>query len=483
MSAGAPHPRRSSRGKAALLAAACLLLAGAAWAVWHTAGGRPNADAPRPLIVLVSGDTGGWIVPCGCASNQSGGMPRRGTHVTKLKEHAAVVVVDAGGAPGGTSDYHRVKFESILAGELAMGVAAHNIGAPEAALGADYLRAVAAKLDVPFISANVRDADGEPVAPPVRLVQAEERRLAIVGVMSRKFAGKDCLVDEPREAALKAIEQAKENADYVIVLAYVPEEELNQLAAALPEADAVVGGPTGQSLPPRAAGPTLLASATNKGKFLIELDVPAPDAGRAQGVREPLTGRVLEMDRTIPDEAGQLANVQAYLAELERRDFTVAETGFVTAAASLPKDYRVAGTQSCAACHQQDCTAWDGSKHAHAWDTLVEKGFHVDGYCQQCHTTGFGLPGGFESARRSGVSGVAVQRRDVGCESCHGPSLAHTLQPKTRTPFAAADQCVRCHDRDNSPNFVYATYWQTILHGARARAAGVNDNANAKGGR
>jgi hypothetical protein len=461
----------------------CLLVAGTAWAMWHTAAGRSNAH-PRPLIVLVTGDTGGWIVPCGCASNQSGGMPRRGTHVNKLKEHAAVVFVDAGGAPGGTSDYHRVKFESILAGELAMGVAAHNLGASEAALGADYLRSVSTKLGIPFVSANVRDADGERIAPPVRLVQVEGRRLAIVGVMSRKFAGKDCLVDEPREAALKAVEQAKREADQIIVLAYVPEEELNQLAAALPEADAVVGGPTGQSLPPRAVGPTLLASATNKGKFLIELDVPAPDA-RAQHVREPLPGRVVEMDRTIADEAAQLSLVQAYLAELERHNFTAAQTGFVTAAVSLPKDYRVAGTRSCAACHQQDCTAWEGSKHAHAWDTLVERGFHVDGYCQQCHTTGFGLPGGFEFARDSGQrgSGTSALRRDVGCESCHGPSLAHTLQPKTRTPFAAADQCVRCHDRDNSPNFVHATYWQTILHGAPARAPGGNADANVKGGR
>ena len=41
----------------------------------------------------------------------------------------------------------------------------------------------------------------------------------------------------------------------------------------LPEADAVIGGPTGQSIVPTAVGPTLLAAATNKGKFLVELDL------------------------------------------------------------------------------------------------------------------------------------------------------------------------------------------------------------------
>ena len=42
-----------------------------------------------------------------------------------------------------------------------MGLAAHNLGGPEAALGADYLRRVGAKLDVPFVSANLRDAARE----------------------------------------------------------------------------------------------------------------------------------------------------------------------------------------------------------------------------------------------------------------------------------------------------------------------------------
>ena len=39
--------------------------------------------------------------------------------------------------------------------------------------------------------------------------------------------------------------------------------------------------------------------------------------------------------------------------------------------------------------------------------------------------------------------------------------------PKIRTAFAAsaADQCVRCHDHENSPHFDYATYWPRIKHG------------------
>src|SRR5262249_30903139 len=143
-----PTPDRHPRWTLRLLAAAVLLI-GVVVALhfWP----RPTPPANRPLVLVVSGDTAGWIIPCGCTSNQSGGMLRRGSYLRGLGNDANVVYADAGGAPGGTSAYHRVKFEAILRGELALGMAAHNIGGPEAALGADYLRRVARELAVPFV--------------------------------------------------------------------------------------------------------------------------------------------------------------------------------------------------------------------------------------------------------------------------------------------------------------------------------------------
>src|SRR5258708_4651212 len=92
----------------------------------------PARDAGRGVVLLVSGDTAGWIVPCGCTSNQSGGLLRRGTYARKARGERGLILADVGGAPGGTSPYDRIKFEAILAGESAMGIAAHNLGGPEA---------------------------------------------------------------------------------------------------------------------------------------------------------------------------------------------------------------------------------------------------------------------------------------------------------------------------------------------------------------
>ncbi len=432
-------------------AVALLLVAVAAGGAWWMK--HPRGEADQPVRLIVSGDTAGWIVPCGCTSNQSGGLPRRGGFVAQLREQASVIVADVGGAPGGSSPYHQVKFEAILKGEKAMGLAAHNLGGPEAALGAASLRRIARELEVPFVSANLRDAAGQRLAEPCRIVDRGGRRVALVGVLSRRFAPNGLAVDDPREAILRALAEQRGTYDTAIVLAYVPEEELQQLAADLPEVDAVIGGPTGQSIQPRRVGPTLLASATNKGKFLIDLE-----SGRTP--RSAWTGRVVELNGEYADDSEQQANVRGYLDELARRDFPASASGFVpTLPRTLPTDYRVAGNSSCAECHQGDCKQWQQSKHGQAWQTLTERGYHVDSYCQQCHTTGFGLPGGFESVSRSAAL------RAVGCESCHGPSRVHVRNPKVRTPFAARDQCVSCHDHENSPKFDYAGYWPRILHG------------------
>ena len=272
-------------------------------------------------MVVISGDTAGWLAPCGGASNQSGGLLRRGSYVRDLRQQADVVVADVGGAPAGRSAYDRLKFQAILQGEAALGTVAHNIGAAEAALGAEFLRKCAGEPEasapgrndiedrnntVPLLSANVRDQQGHLVGEAIHLVRAGTHRLALVGVMSPRYAAAGLQVTAPQQAVLDAIRSAPGPYDALIVLAYMPEDELRQLAEALPEADVVAGGPTGQPLAPELVGPTLLVSATRQGKFLVRLDAPPPGAaGR-------WSGRVEELDGRFPDDPRQTANLNQF---------------------------------------------------------------------------------------------------------------------------------------------------------------------------
>ncbi|MFO7899546.1 MAG: hypothetical protein R6V58_10875 [Planctomycetota bacterium] len=220
----------------------------------------------RPLAIVASGDMNGWIVPCGCASNQSGGLPRRGSYVAAARDEADVLLVDVGGAPGGTSLYDVLRFEAALRGEAAMGIVAHNLGAAELALGPERLRRLSEDAGTPWLSANVFDRAGDFLTQPFLSLEAGGRRVTVVGVVAPRYATADVDVTAPRQAILDATSKAGP-ADLLVVLAYLPEEELRELAELLPEADLVVGGPTGQPIAPRRVGPVLaLLSAPRGGK-------------------------------------------------------------------------------------------------------------------------------------------------------------------------------------------------------------------------
>lgn len=446
-------------------ATACLVAAFTCWGCRRSTVHVSEATLP---LVLVTCDTSGWIVPCGCASNQAGGLPRRGTYVRQARATESVVVLDVGGAPSGDSDYQRVKFEAILRGERLMDVAAHNLGAAELELGADYLRRLFDE-GTPFLSANTRDADDRTLVPGSKMVAIAGRRILAIGVVSRDFATDEIRVLDPVRAAIDELAAAQPPCDATIVLAYMPEPQLLRLAEALPEVDLVLGGPTGQSISPRHVGPTLVASVTNKGKFIARLLPPTEPGGL-------WTAQLDELGPKLTDDAEQLANLRHYHDELLVRDFDAVETGLVSNLASgEPTELHYAGTESCRACHAEDCQSWDDSRHSHAWQTLTAQGVHGDSYCQQCHTTGFAQPGGFTTIRHS------ADRTSVGCESCHGPSQRHVERPRVRTPFVARDQCTQCHDAENSPEFAYDEYWELIRHGIRSSSAVASPESSAEG--
>ena len=373
--------------------------------------------------------------------------------VKAMREKQPTVVLDCGGAAAGVSDYHQLKLESIMAGEAAMDLKAHNVGGSEAAFGAAVLQQIVDEKIVPLFSTNVRDQAGKPIGEKVRWVSAGGNRIAVLGVMDPKFSGDQMQVLPPQQSILNTIEAFKEKPDAIVVLAYLPRPALMELAKALPEVDVIVGGPTGQTISPTRVGAVLVTSATNKGKFLVQLDYD-PDRGQR------FEAKVVELDESWEDDEDQIANLKVYHQRLAGKDFESPFTGVKKSVAQVmdSKDHFV-GNAKCQTCHVADCQHYTSTKHSVAWETLVNKDSHVDPYCQQCHTTGYGSEQGFVSIAKS------PDLFDVGCESCHGPSSRHCEKTSIKTVYDARDQCLQCHDRENSPLFDYELYWPKILHG------------------
>jgi len=75
----ADHGANRGIALSCVLSTALLSLNACAPSTSHpSSASEPSARAHKalaPLAVIVSGDTAGWIMPCGCTANQSGGLP------------------------------------------------------------------------------------------------------------------------------------------------------------------------------------------------------------------------------------------------------------------------------------------------------------------------------------------------------------------------------------------------------------------------
>lgn len=421
------------------------------------------------VTLIVSGDTKGWITPCGCAANQSGGLARRSTLIdVERKLGSQVIYLDAGGSAIGANEYQETRLHYLLNGLKLCQLDAHNIGGPETDFSPDQLRKLGLDAGVQWLSSNLLDDSGKTVGVDCVELNRGGLRIAVAGVIDPNLVVHPrWQASQPTQAVLNAFKNR--SVDVRIVLAYLEESDLQELAHSLPEVDYIIGGPTGHALTPRKVGSVTVMSATNKGKFLAKAVLAKKETAFQQ-----LSADILEVKSTTGEDRVQLKNLQAYYDQLKSKDYPSDVAGFVDDSIVNQPGYHTAGSTTCNKCHKEDDLVWQHSKHSHAWEPLVLKSAHYDPFCQQCHTTGYGQPGGFVSVN------LSKNLVGVGCENCHGPSQSHVDNPKKKTPFLAKQQCTRCHDHENSPTFEFNVYWAKVLHAGKPQQNSGTPNEEGK---
>ena len=405
-----------------------------------------EANTKSNFVIFATCDTQGWIEPCGCASGQSGGLSRRATLIDSLAGDDERLLVSVGGAALGNQPYDVEKFKAIIDGEDSMGYLVHNIGGSELGLELPSTDGLT------FVSTNLSNPPAQ-VKPFVN-VRRGGTRILVLGVVSPTLVSdqSSLQVQSPERSILRAISEQSPAPECVVVLAYMNEEELKQLASNVPEVDVIIGGKTRQSIAPTKHGRTLLTAVGNKGKFVAR--VKGKTASRFS---IDLEADLHEVSSEYEENAIQQANLKSFRNRLAGLDFSASQTSFVMTATD--SDDQFVGSEACKDCHESDTEIWENTTHSHAWQTLEEVGAHVDSSCQRCHTIGFGGNGGFVNRK------TTMNRIDVGCESCHGPSSKHVTDESVKTPWLAADSCLTCHDHENSPHFQYDSYWKQVEHG------------------
>ena len=400
------------------------------WAARCLRVGMPPGQPPRPLAV-VSAAIPRLLVPCGCASNQSGGLPRRADLRVATPPAGRSDPREGGGGERGKLALQSTKFEAILRGGVLMDWPP-TTSAPRGPLGPGQLRRLAQLRHAAVVNQRPR-----PRRPAVGRAAPDRNRCrppgGAGGRLARRYATAELHVSPPRQAVLDALSGRTDRYDAAIVLAYLPEDQLRQLAEDLPEADAVVGGPTGQPISPQRAGSTLLwLRPPTKGSSW------SGSMPRRPGAADRWTGSIIELTGSLPTIPGKRRTSAASARRSAARTSAGADFLRRAVAAGLAQGLCRRRDGRLPKCHEEDDQALAEVETRDGLEIAGGEGIPRRSRVPACHTTGYGLPGGFASLRdksgprtwsTSAVKAVMAPRRATS------PSRPYTrpISPGRRT--------------------------------------------------
>lgn len=440
---------------------------------------KPAVQAPPAdrIRMLISGSMQGRLEPCGCASGQLGGLARRMQHVGEQGNYD--LLIEGGGVVDGDTPLDAMKL--LTASQVlfamkwrydALGVGGKDLLVPRA----DWSMFLAG---APVVASDlVSDAADWPAQP---FVQKEVRGVALrvaallLDPPAAALAGATAVKHLPPAAGWQRALEGAAPTTRRILLVHGDDAAIRRLVPTLqPAPDLVVGVDRGYDAPtaaPSRVGDVPLVFAGSRGRVLLDCWLHRD----AQGGQIACELVPLAASRTVPGGGGdpQVKDVilahrndvkaQGILAQMAEQRPTASGATYV-------------GSATCGACHPTAMADWQKSKHAHAWQTLVDAekdpkryGWPVTAYpdCVSCHVVGYGERSGFRSFEET------PQHADVGCERCHGPGSEHVAaggkKPLGLLSGAQASQlCTQCHDYEQSPTFVYGEKWAAIRHGREA---------------
>ncbi len=463
-----------------------------------------EARAPssaKPVTLFFTSEVRGYIGPCGCSENMRGGVSRAAFQVAEARK------------TGGPA--HLVDCGDGLFGDAVIPEEAVAQQERKAKALADAWKAMGLTLRT---AGPLDDARGVPFHEALGLPELKSGTFKVLDGVA--------IVSAPTLAAAAALvpQATKEGARFVVAVVPAPYEQLLREAMDVRGIGLVVSSKSRDAFAAEqnrlAGGVTKVAQVQSKGRSLLKVSVNLRTDGGVEWLRgdgerdrelyaldervELVRGQVNEPMLSDEMKALRKAKLEELIARREAlaatpvvvpNDRSTVTARFVPLESTFPKDPAVqvfekaydvdvgllnlayakekgvscppateekpgfVGTAACAKCHGDAETVWKTTRHPRAYASLqvVGKENHLD--CVGCHVTGWKQPQGV--CRIDETEG----RREVSCESCHGPGSAHVVAPlKTgvlKKPDAST--CVVCHDRENSPQFDFDAYRAKIV--------------------
>jgi 2',3'-cyclic-nucleotide 2'-phosphodiesterase (5'-nucleotidase family) len=305
-----------------------------------------------------------------------GGIAKRDTVIKSLRDKSQnqVLLLHNGDIINEPGLQQELKYQTAIAAMCEMGYDALNVGDGDFWLGIEQLRTMIESSSFPFVSANVlihNERYFEPYIIKEIDLGGMVLRVGVIGCLSTSFEtvikeiGLDLTISPPVTILSSQLRQLNQKADLIILLAHCDITEAKNLAEEFPSLNVIVSGhQLDEGLDePVTFGKTLIVNPGIKGRKLGELKLTLDKNKNVIDYEH----RLIPLPEGTPDSPTISALLSLYYKMLEDFDL-LHKTEKVELSGS---NGAYVGSESCKTCHEKAYAAWQASKHAHAYDTLV----------------------------------------------------------------------------------------------------------------
>lgn len=415
---------------------------------------KPN----QTLKIIYSGNLNGELEPCGCSEEGDfGGIQRRATLLIELrKSNPDLLLISSGGLIATNTPHDSITGDYIFKGLALLKYDAIGLQWKDLAFGETLVN----QSTLPWTSSNFQFSNQ--AIKTSRHIKKRNLDIQFFTWLDPTTSPLKAMTDNKiKHSDVKNLEQQLQTAKNKHQLTVLTTTlTLKQAQSDLPMVwiDVLLIKANKET-----PGTPVLVTTGQQNTLILQPGSRGMRLGKATLVINPQNQIIQHRHETIPlpktiQDSPALAQwYKAYNAELKvdykkrvaiRKQLDTGESPF-------------SGASACQTCHSKSHLIWEQSKHAHAFEKLLDVNKSFDANCVRCHSVGFGQTGGYLDDL------LTYHLANVQCESCHGAGAKHVKSngiDKADFNKPSPQTCLQCHNHDHSPGFDFATYWKQIKH-------------------
>jgi hypothetical protein len=402
------------------------------------------------FTIVCTANLQGVLEPCGCQSQQGGGLARQVTVLKGLRSTiVSPVVVDAGNLVAKLAP--RVDTLQLARSILHEGGwSASVVGPSELGLAGDALDRGIGDARLPTLASNVHLTSGRALGVPVVDIDDGPARLTFLSVLGTQPIKSEYVYAQGADAISDRVRQATVAGRIPVLVSFQPLAELDALLGRVSGVGIVLSHSSeAPAVGTRRSDGTWIVRVPASSKEIRILDVELGERGTLR-----LNVRTEDLPASVTPDPAVHERIHTFY-EQNRIVALPGASRISVQSLAAGKTLASASTRECGSCHRKQLQQWFTTKHAHAWGTLQVNKAQNRPECIGCHTTP--LAAALLGSAESGV----------GCRSCHGSGLEHAANPKARGAIQARvseNLCRGCHTLDSSPYFEFRKYLKLVSH-------------------